>query len=89
MSKKYIDAETIRSRMMYYGFRAPDMTVTEFVDSLPTADVRENVYGEFIELAPCKYRCGGCGKIIYADHQSEKNFCPNCGSDNRRERRTE
>ena len=36
---KYVDSETVRLRMMLYGFRAPDMTVTEFVDDLPTEDV--------------------------------------------------
>ena len=39
MAKKYVEAEKVRAHMMYYGFRAPDMTVTEFTDDLPAADV--------------------------------------------------
>lgn len=37
---EYIDREAIKNAMLRYGFKAPDMTVTEFVeDELPTADV--------------------------------------------------
>lgn len=43
MAKKYVEAEKVRASMMYNGFRAPDMTVTEFVDDLPAADVVEVV----------------------------------------------
>ena len=41
MAKKYVEAEKVRAGMMYYGFRAPDMTVTEFVDDLPAEDVED------------------------------------------------
>ena len=42
MAKKYVEDEKIRASMICYGFRAPDMTVTEFVeDLLPAADVEE------------------------------------------------
>ena len=36
----YIGREAIKNAMLRYGFKAPDMTVTEFVeDELPAADV--------------------------------------------------
>ena len=36
----YISREAIKDTMLRYGFKAPDMTVTEFVeDELPAADV--------------------------------------------------
>ena len=35
-----ISREVIKNTMLRYGFKAPDMTVTEFVqDELPAADV--------------------------------------------------
>lgn len=30
-----------------------------------------------------EFRCSKCGKIIYADCSSERNYCPNCGSKNK------
>ena len=37
----YISRGAIKDTMLRYGFKAPDMTVTEFVeDELPAADVR-------------------------------------------------
>lgn len=36
----YINREAVKAGMIRYGFTAPDMTVTEFVeDELPAADV--------------------------------------------------
>ena len=74
--------------MIRYGFKAPDMTVTEFVeDVLKSADVRENVRGEWFddvayydeEGCPCIVtRCNQCGEV-----SPVSNFCPNCGADMR------
>ena len=37
---EYIERETIKAAMIHYGFKSPDMTVTEFIeDELPAADV--------------------------------------------------
>lgn len=44
----YISREVVRSQMIRYGFTAPDMTVTEFVEDLPSADVCEDRRGECI-----------------------------------------
>lgn len=51
MTKKYVEAEKVRDYMMRYGFRAPDMTVTEFIEDFPAADVVE-----VVRCAQCKYR---------------------------------
>ena len=53
------------------------------VESLPTADVRENVKGEWICCEDDEwihYECSVCGEII---HHETLNFCPNCGADMR------
>lgn len=45
----YISRETIKDTMLRYGFKAPDMTVTEFVeDELPAADVEPVRHGEWL-----------------------------------------
>lgn len=48
---EYIERETIKEKMIHYGFKSPDMTVTEFVeDELPAADVAPVVH-----CKDCKY----------------------------------
>ena len=45
----YISRGAIKDTMLRYGFKAPDMTVTEFVeDELPTADVELVRHGRWI-----------------------------------------
>ena len=38
--------------------------------------------GEWATRRKCEYRCSNCGKIIYADDESERRYCPCCGSMN-------
>ena len=64
----YISRETIKDTMLRYGFKAPDMTVTEFVeDELPAADVEPVRHGAWY---PC-----------FEDwrQQQEGNKCSVCG----------
>lgn len=57
---KYIDAEKCKLAMSYYGFRAPDMTITEFIeDECPAADVAEVV------------RCKDCKHFRFSDMYGE------------------
>ena len=49
------------------------------VADAPTADVRENVHGEWVETESVYYICSLCGDDSYY----ESNFCPNCGADMR------
>lgn len=57
---KYIDAEKCKLAMSYYGFRAPDMTITEFIeDECPAADVVEVV------------RCKDCKHFRFSDMYGE------------------
>lgn len=58
------------------------------IEKMPTADVRENVHGEWIadvayydeEGCPCIVtRCNQCG-----EPWTVSNFCPSCGADMRK-----
>ena len=57
------------------------------IDTEPTADVRENVRGEWMDFSmsikgvPTE-ACGVCGEWSLG---MGKNFCPNCGADMRGE----
>lgn len=47
----------------------------------PTADVRENVHGEWAKICWKAFRCSECKKVS----EYYTNFCPNCGADMRKE----
>lgn len=59
------------------------------VSNMPTADVRENVRGEwqvyYDEDSPQDgiWKCSKCSYTRLVDDISPLNFCPNCGSDMR------
>lgn len=68
------------------------------LEEQPTADVRENVKGEWIEdnsrEKSMMWRCSACGQIAYYPTIGKRkgfkkhcgyNFCPNCGADMRGE----
>ncbi len=61
------------------------------ISELPSADVRENVTGEWIEKKPMNFgkcvnglgsifKCSVCGEEILC---CTTNYCPNCGADMR------
>ena len=110
MAKKYIDADllikTIRDNdylvVDYFNSKDRGMFTTgimQAIDEQPTADVRENVRGEWIH----KYTheslhdrtgiwCSACGRDALQDSEGyyiedcETDFCPNCGADMRGEK---
>ena len=74
---------------------------TYLIDSQPTADVRENVKGRWVEVVDrtemydkegvktwgMLFQCNQCGFILNAieGHTGQYNFCPNCGAEMRGE----
>lgn len=66
MTDKYVEKSKIFAQMRLYGFRAPDMTVTEFVDDLPAADVEKVRHGEWVE------------NPIMSDSYSKSYYCNLC-----------
>lgn len=79
-----------------YGFKAPDMTVTEFVeDELPAADVEPERNGRWeecdwvdvdehgfgtIRTFKAGLRCNQCACVFKKKLLWKRNYCPNCGS---------
>lgn len=65
------------------------------VEDFPAADVRENVQGEWKQLAwrfsRCTMRCAICGNTLDMTGvnagRGDANFCPNCGADMRQRER--
>ena len=80
----YISRETIKDTMLRYGFKAPDMTVTEFVeDELPAADVEPVRHGAWY---PCfedwrqqqeGNKCSVRGFEYYGTGIRSFHYCPN------------
>ena len=66
----------------------PTTELYDILEQLPSADVRENVKGEWIEHNPhvnglgSKFECSICGEELDCEGT---NFCPNCGADMRGE----
>ena len=52
--------------------------------SQPTADVRENVHGEWIAEGGGFWKCNQCGYGV--EPYNNTPFCPNCGADLREEK---
>ena len=83
-----ISRQAVKEQMIKYGFHAPDMTVTEFVEDLPPANpTRER--GEWILINPYYSETNGggayvCSECHHGDYGCEEyNFCFNCGADMR------
>lgn len=81
---RYIDADELMKKWEELSPRGR----TEFdqvIMTQPTANLRENVRGEWItdtESALAGNVCSSCGKV--ANNIFHKaNFCPNCGADMR------
>ena len=85
---RYIDAD----KLMNFANNSKDKTIdANDIARFPSADVRENVRGEWIdgmEYVNSHWKvCSICHKSAH-DSSGGDNFCPNCGAD-MRERRTD
>ena len=81
----YVKREDVKSGMIKYGFLAPDMTVTEFVeDELPSVTPQPK-RGKWIEKTGEGFdawaECSECGCVN--PFEDDFNYCPNCGADMR------
>ena len=89
---RYIDAEKLKAHYLWWHEDERKL-IDDIVDAQPTADVRENVRGEWIEKKPMNFgkcvnglgsifKCSVCGEEISC---CTTNYCPNCGADMRGE----
>lgn len=87
---RYIDADLVEKKLVEEGFHCPTMPISVLIKSIPTADVRENVRGEWKKGGEQPYFrkhfdivvCSVCNKR----GEQRWNFCPNCGADMRGEK---
>lgn len=97
---RYIDADKLKEHYMWWGggFTANckdgqkevKKIFDEIIDLQPTADVRENVKGEWqpIEVQPYFKKHFDTSVVCSVCHRKGNkrwNFCPNCGADMRGE----
>lgn len=73
---RYIDAEKIK----YTEYINGDVTVSkDLVEKIPTADVQEVRYGEWIESDYGICHCSECG-FEYKSQAEVTQYCPGCGA---------
>lgn len=71
-----ISRQAVKEQMIKYGFKAPDMTVTEFVeDCLPPVTPKSKT-GHWIKQEDGTYKCSNCKKY----ELWEGIYCASCGA---------
>ena len=99
---RYIDADLLKKnhlmaddcndceqypRSCHFDYNYTKRDFCEWIDDEPTADVREVVRGEWIEVDDALVRgyCSQCGweAYYYEDDVVGMPYCPNCGADMR------
>lgn len=73
---RYVDADLVKGAFQD-KYVVYDDTL-EIINSVPTADVRENVHGEWIDTGSGQ-ECSVCKEVQYG-YDNFRNFCPNCGA---------
>lgn len=81
MQDDTISRQTVKEQMIKYGFHAPDMTVTEFVEGIPPV-IPQPKTGRWVKIKPYPlqmhdYECSECG------HETDDNtedYCSDCGA---------
>ena len=99
---RYIDADKLEKDgwmlVRTYSINPQNMCYeSKSIDEIPTADVRENVRGEWIQRGlRGQYHCSNCKHEIltnvFFDNNDVKRlwkFCPNCGADMRQRSKNE
>ena len=77
--KEYISRETALDVVTGYRGVMDKSVAKRILIQLPSADVRENVYGEWTNNTNGTFECSCCGW-----KHSRSKFCPNCGADMRK-----
>ena len=77
-----IDADKIPYKDLSEGRGVCWVTFMDWIEKMPTADVRENVRGEWIDAQYPFSKCSVCD-CYFDTANNETNFCPNCGADMR------
>ena len=82
---RYIDADALINYL--YDYQDCDIDIPKEIAEFPTADVRENVRGEWIfgeTMGHSWMKCSNCC-VSQSGQTATFSFCPNCGADMRTE----
>ena len=74
-----VSRQAVKEQMIKYGFHAPDMTVTEFVEDLPPVNSQPKTgHWIFHEIKDTMrwYECDQCG----AEAVKKYDYCHGCGA---------
>ena len=71
-----VSRQAVKEQMFKYGFLAPDMTVTEFIEDLPPV-IPQPKTGHWIKSKDGYMRCDLCGSRGSA---IKARFCHHCGA---------
>lgn len=86
---RYIDVDLIQYEPMLRpqgngNYEDCEIAYRDEIDNIPTADVRENVRGEWGRTKNGFIYCSNCEATWYENAWTDKwHFCPNCGADMR------
>ena len=90
---RYIDADKLYEDMQWsiqHDMYDKPFDYLAEIDCQPTADVRENVKGEWTKEAGYvagdrEWKCSICGETFWNGSMKRYHYCPNCGADMRGE----
>ena len=91
---RYIDADDLEQKLVEKGQASKRYKLGEIwelngaelrdvIRGIPTANVRENVKGEWLHTPTWWIYCSVCGKEPPNESNVATDFCPNCGADMR------
>lgn len=63
---RYIGDEKVKQKMLLEGF-IKNISIDEFVDSIPSEDVEEVKHGKWIKKRHQIYECSRCKRSIYLE----------------------
>ena len=83
--KRYIDANKAKE---VFHYKTGGSSFDDFINDVPTEDVVEVRYGEWIKyctgLYGSNYKCSKCGNLADEDNSGHyaifTNYCSNCGA---------
>ncbi len=84
---EYISREALKDYLeknISFGGIEKKFAFYDIIDSIPSADVRENIHGRWIlDVYDNSVTCDKCGCCMYLDDimNGDGYFCPNCGAD--------
>lgn len=81
MQDELASKQAVKEQMTKYGFHTPTMTVTEFVEDLPSINLHPKTGHWYIDR---KIICSNCEQPVFKYHKIDfdyrPKYCPNCGS---------